>query len=406
MKALIPEEEVNRYLDIGFAHLDPDDESEEMIRLLMGRSMVLFSRWQEGDDVPDRPAQARELGQRAVEIATGMGRVDLASAALDAVGSVETTLGDYRANTRVLEQRLPMMENLRNPWEVGDAFAMAAWNYSYIGDYQKARDLAAEGVTRSGDDAPGIELHITAWLSYCEFWLGDWEVVVNNFAPRARLILGERAAEPPYFTGHQFGVEAFIHTARRDDEMAESRGLLTRMVDRAEATVGPLGGLMFKAWEAWIRAREGDTVEAMSRLRPLSTQALVRPHVDIVIASAMLDGGLYSDAEEFIADSRSYAEWAGIDALPPHLDRLEAAGLLANGDSEPAINLLGKALAGFENLEVPWEVARTQLWLADAYLATSNREGAANAIAAAQPILESLGSLNEIERARSLLAQL
>ena len=406
MKTPIPEAEVTRYIKIGLANLDPDDESEEMVRLLLARGMSVFARWNPDEVGTEMVEDARAAAERAVEVAVEIGRVDLASAALDAIGSVEQALGDYRANTEVLDRRLPLLDLMANPWEIGDTLAMASNNYGYIGDYRRARTLATRGVAQTEGAAMGLVLHNTSWLSYAEFWLGNWDRIVDELAPRVRKVMGERASEPPYFTGHQFGAEAFIHSARRDSKMSESKELLNRMVDGAEAAAGPLGGLMFRTWEAWIRARDGEVTEAIVRLDRLSSQPMVRPHVDVVRAGVMLDAGLHSDSGEFISESRRYAEWAGIIALPPHLDRLEAAGILANGDAQSAISLFSKARAGFEDLGVPWEVARTNLWLAEAHLTTGNREAATTAIASARPILEELGSLPEIERARSLLARL
>jgi hypothetical protein len=405
MKTRVTEDEVTRYIDIGFANLDPGDESEEMVRLLIARSMEPYSRWQDADDEPERIDVARAAGERAVEVANAIGRVDLASAALDAVGSVEVVLGDYRASTKVLERRLPLLDQLANPWEIGDALAMGSWNSAYIGDYREARDLAERGVIQSGDDARGQVLHNTAWLSYVEFWLGNWDRILADMAPRARSIMGESASDPPYFTGHQFGVEAFIHLARRDGEMAESRELLTRMVDRADATLGPQSALLFKVWDAWIRAREGDVTDAISRLDRISSQAMQRPIVDIVTESVLLDAGRFSDTDAFVASSREYAARAGIKALPPHLDRLEGAKALVGGDLSTAIALLTRSRKTFDELGTPWELARTELWLVEAHIETGDRESATTALDSALPVLEGLGSLLEIERARSLLAR-
>jgi hypothetical protein len=315
-------------------------------------------------------------------------------------------LGDYRANTEVLNRRLPLLDQMANPWEIGDALAMGSWNFGYIGDYRQARKLAEQGLAQGEGQALGVVVHNMAWLSYAEFWLGNWDRIVTDLASRVRLIMGERASEPPYFAGHQFGVEAFIHAARRDGEMAKSRELLTRMTDRAEAAAGPQGGLMFKAWEAWIRARDGDVTEAINRLDRLSSQAMVRPIVDVVTASVLLEARLLSSVDEFIEGSRSYASWAGIEALSPHLDRLEAAKILADGDLETAITLLTNAAEDFDRLGMRWEVARTELWLAEAYIESGRDNNATEAIESARPVLERLGSLLEIERARILLKRL
>jgi len=403
MTTPISEKEVDRYIEIGFANLDPDDESEEMVRLLLARSMGLFARSPSEQVQNGIVAAARVAAERAVALAKALGRVDLASAALDAVGSVDIFLGDYRANTEVLSRRLPLLKQMANPSEIGDAVAAGAWNFAYIGEYHRARELAEQGVAQSGDEAPGMALHNTSWLSYSEFWLGNWDRIVTELASRVRMMLGDRATEPPNFSGHHFGAEAFIHAARRDGEMARSRELLTWMIDKTEAFGGP-GGVV-KAWEAWIRAREGDVIEAVNQLDRLSP-AMVRPLVSVVKADVLLEGGIFSDADEFIIGSRDYARWAGITALPPHLDRLEAAIGLSNGDPVTAIALFLKARKGFDSLDAKWELARTELWLAEAYIEIGDGMGATRALESAGPVVEELGSLLEIERTRVLLARL
>jgi class 3 adenylate cyclase len=405
MKTLVPEGEVNHYLEIGLANLDPGDESEEMVRLLLGRSMSFFSRWKPGEIDADVIEMTRTAGRRAVEIADNIQRVDLVSAALDAIGSVENTLGDYRASSEVIERRLVLLDQIANPWEIGDALAMGSWNYGFVGDYRRARDLAQLGIDSSDDEARGLILHNTAWASYADFWLGNWNRVVTTLSATARSAMGGDISDPPYFSGHQFGVEAFIHHARRDVDMAQSLDLLTTMVDRAQAMAGPQGGLMFKAWEAWIRARDGDVSEALRRLEAMSSQLMVRPLVDTVVASVLLDARLFADSSDFIAQTRGYAEEGGIIALPPHLDRLEGAARLAE-EAPGGLESLGRARATFADLGMKWEVARTDLWLAEGHIQTGDQAKAAAAIDSTRVVLDELTSLPEIERARSLLERL
>ena len=406
MKTQVSRGEVERYIDLGMSFLDPADESEEMVRLLLARSLGLFSRVEEGDPEPAEIDEARGQAARAVAIAKAIGRVDLQSAALDALGSVETSIGDYRASTLVEEQRLMLLEQMANPWEVGDALAMGAWNRSYIGQYRRARDLAIRGVEQAGHDAPGVALHNLAWASYADFWLGEWDLIVDERSAQVRRMLGERLADPPYFTGPHFGVEAFIHTARRDGEMKSSLDLLDRMVNQSEAMAGPQGGRMWRTWEAWIRVMEGDVVEGLRRLDLLSSQRLVKPIVEVAGASARIDAREFSDAERFMAEARSYADGNGIEALHPHLDRLSAALALDLGDTARAIDQLLNARSGFSVLGVPWEVARTDLWLAEGFIVSRDVASAVKALDAALPVLEELGSLIEIERARELLTRI
>jgi hypothetical protein len=185
--------------------------------------------------------------------------------------------------------------------------------------------------------------------------------------------------------------------------MQEVRALLTRMVERSEVTAGPLGGLMWKAWEGWIRAREGDVAEGLRRLDLIAPQGMVRPLADIAGAGARLDAREFGDAPEFIASSRDFADSSGIDILIPHLDRLEGAVALGAGELDRAIGLMAGARLGFSTRDMPWEVARSDLWLAEARLTAGDPVAARTALDAALPVLERLGSLSEIDHARGLL---
>jgi hypothetical protein len=397
--------ELTTYLDIGFAHLDPEDKGEDMIRLLIARAMVPYSRTHHDFEFGDLDLDAaREDGERAFTYATALGRLDLASAALDAVGSVEQDRGDFQSHTEVLARRLPLIEEMANPWEIGDTLAMASFNASYIGDYRKGRELGEKGVALIGGDAVGLILHNTVWISYAEFWLGNWDRVINELASQARSILGDRVTDPPYFATHQFGAETFIRTVRGDPDLEMSRSVLSRLVERSD-TAGQ-GATAAQGWAAWLMAREGQVSEAIDVLDRMTSRPQLRPFVDIVRTTVMLDGGFYSDFQRFVDESREYAAWAGIDALQPHHDRLEGGKAFVDGDLETAIVKFDAARQAFERLGTPFEIARTDLWLADAHLSAGDPEAATSAIESARPVLEGLGSIPEIERARSLLLRL
>ncbi len=406
MTRVIPREQVDAYIEMGMAHLDDDDLSEEMLRLLLARSMKVFAR--SGADVEDAQlvSEATLDANRAVAIAQAIDRVDLTSASLDALGSVAQAQGMYRDNQQVIERRLRLVPSMANPWEIGDVYAMAAWNLGYMGDYVQAAALAGKGFEHVDEETVGIAVHNMSWSSYADFWLGNWDRIVDEMSGRVRRLMGDRAHNPPYFSGHQFGSEAFIHTTRRDAEGTELHKLLHDVSDQAESTGDAGAGHMFRAWDAWVTAREGDVDEAFTRLDKTSRQRLPRPFLDAVRASILLDAGMLDDVEDFIVDSLEYARWSGVMALPPHLERLRAAARLRAGDPSRALSGLAGSREAFDSLGMRWEVARTDLWMAEALLEMGNQLEARSALETALPILETLGSLIEIDRSRTLLDRL
>jgi tetratricopeptide (TPR) repeat protein len=334
-------------------------------------------------------------------MAMRLDRPDLASAALDGMNSAGISLGLYGPNLEILEHRIRIADSMENPWEVGDIFAMGAWGFGYVGDYQRSFELATEGAARSGEEAAGVWLHCTGWLAFSEFWRGNW-TRVTELAALARRRLGDRAEDPPYFLSHLFGSEAFVLDARADPG-AERR---LDVVRRLSAKEGSLGSYVFSQWQSWILARRGAYEEAIALAEEATEKPIeiYRPFLDIVRVSVMLEARRFEESSDFLEASRAYAVEAGITALPPHLDRLEAAAALSAGDLGTALPLLERAREGFDRMGTPWELARTDLLRAEAMISAGRAEDARRVIEEVMDLFEELGSLRELAWARQLLA--
>src|SRR4029079_5419636 len=126
---------------------------------------------------------AAHAGERAAEMALGMGRVDLASAALDGADSALMVTGRYGRLVGNVERRIDLAAGIEDPWEVGDIFAMGAWTFGYMGHYRRASEFAEEGAFRATDDAEGIRLHNLNWSAYAAFHLGEWDRLVDDLFP-------------------------------------------------------------------------------------------------------------------------------------------------------------------------------------------------------------------------------
>ena len=151
MREVPPEGEITTYLDLGFAHAGEEDD-ESLVRLLVARAFGPFSFGPGRELRPGEYEAARADGQRAAEMAMRIGRPDLASAALDAMGSAGISLGHYGRDQEIIERRLALVDILEDPWEVGDIFAMGAWYATYLGDFHRAIELAEGGVQRRSEE--------------------------------------------------------------------------------------------------------------------------------------------------------------------------------------------------------------------------------------------------------------
>src|SRR6185437_14292228 len=111
--------------------------------------------------------------------------------------------------------------------------------------------------------------------------------------------------------------------------------------------------------------------------------------------------GRWDEAAELAAAAREEAEVGEQLTLPLFADRLEGRAASARGDATAAAELLGRSAEGFAAIDARWEEAWSRLLLAEA-VGSADRQRAERAVAAALPVFEGLGSVQEVERARAL----
>jgi class 3 adenylate cyclase len=400
MRARLSRSELEPYLSLGLANAGAGD-SEELARLLAVKAF-LPAAFREQDVTPAERADAEEAGERAAAIALRLGRPALASSALDAVAFIHATSGRWGAAEPVLRRRLQLTASLGDPWERGDAHAMAAHAALNIGRYPEALRQADEGIRATGDAAPMLALHCIDWRAWARFCLGDWEGVLAD-VDLARHLLGDRRDTPPALAGTHAAVGAYVHEARGYREEADRLLRVVAWLQQAEEW--PLSA--WAAFHASVLVRRGalgeardvlDALPAVSRVFGLGLVLEAR----CAIAEA---GGDWAESAALVSACRRHAEEAGLAALPLHADRLEGAAALADGHAVRAVGALVRAVEGFAKLGARWEAARTAVVLAGAQ-AAGDREAARRRIAQALPVLERLGAQAEVAAGRALAARL
>lgn len=155
----------------------------------------------------------------------------------------------------------------------------------------------------------------------------------------------------------------------------------------------------------WLLARDGAIDDALAQLAAVHDvpSKIPRPLAEAVHASVLAESGRLDGAGAFLERSRAYAEQAGLVALPVHLDRLEGLTRLGDGDG---LDVLRTARDGFEGLGAAWEVARTDLWLAEELARRGVTDEARERLARAGMVFDELRSVEELERARELEKEL
>jgi class 3 adenylate cyclase/tetratricopeptide (TPR) repeat protein len=397
MRTRLAEAEAERYLDVGLSHAGTGD-TEERIRMLTVQSFwpYSFRGKTSSDDELDR---ARRAGEDAAAISLRLGRADLASAALDGVGSYYVSRGLYGGMGDVVDRRLQLVPALSDPLEIGDVYAVAAWMEFNIGRYRRALELADEGYSRSVAGAPMMALYCLDWRALARCRLGEWD----GFLADVGLIedmLGERRENPPGFASDHVAAAAFVHEVRGDRDTADRLIRVVTWLDVAEDRPSP-GWL---AWYGLLLARRGLFQEARAQLdRPEEGMRWGRGLILEAKTDVVGDQEAWDEAPDLVREGREHAASAGLLALPFYADLLEGRLALARGDLEEAASLLRVASEGFASLEAGWEAARTGLWLAEALARAGQLEESRSAVGAALPFLEDAASVREVEQGRALL---
>ena len=406
MKSIVAEEDVRRYIRIGFEHL-VDETSETGARLLTAQAFLPFAfdvrrAYGSGEIV-----ESQEAGKRAADIAAHLGRPDLESAALDGTSSTYLIEGRYGDDHEIMERRLAIADETDDPWELGDIYAMGAWSRTMMGDYAEGKRLARRCVEAAAEEAPGVAIHSLSWHALASMLEGSWDEIEPLFS-NVRRQLGERAHDPPYFMTHAFGATAFIRAARREP-MEDLLDILERSSNSAQGAGPTTGGSVAAAyWYAWIASRSGRTSDAERLIDDLGggRQEIIRPFSDLVMADCLPRWDAWGRVPAFLEGSRRYAEYGGIPVLRAHLDRLEGMAERHAGELENATRLLRRAIDTFGELGAGWHLAVGRLELAEMLAGQGDPAAAAPVLALATDALEALAPVDELARARKLAERL
>jgi class 3 adenylate cyclase/tetratricopeptide (TPR) repeat protein len=390
--------EIRPYLERGLV-LAGDGDSEARARLLVVRSFWswgLTSRSNDQELAP--PAEGERDATVAVQMARRLGLVDIESGALDALVSVLISDRRYRRATEVTDRRLLLLPRLHDPLERGDTFCMAAWHYFDLGRYADATTMASRVPYETDVTYWSTQLHALNWRAMASLVLGRWDEALTDLTQAMSILRTVGLDQPPPFTSGTWTAAAYIHAARGESDEAD------RLVEMLPAQVGPDGDSSSGggASVALTLVRRGRADAAGRRLEHvdrgivpgLSLACLA--HIDVAQAT-----GRWEPAQAMIMERLDTPDAEG--APVPHLAcSAELAGrhALAAGDLVTAGRELDRALALWSEVGAVWPAARVELALATALKGSAAARHASRAL----EVFEALGSLDEIDRARSALS--
>ena len=89
-------------------------------------------------------------------MALRLGRPELAVVALDSVQHNLQRQLRYRAATDSARRRVELARGAGDLGELGDSYAVAAWNAYYLGEFEEARVIGREGYDAMRADGPHL----------------------------------------------------------------------------------------------------------------------------------------------------------------------------------------------------------------------------------------------------------
>lgn len=215
---------------------------------------------------------------------------------------------------------------------------------------------------------------------------GEWPAAAAE-AERARRLLSDPAHPALALALYQQG------------EVHRLRGELTD-AERAYRAAGE-HGLQPAPGFALLRLAQGSVVAAVSAAHRMAEESrgwLTRPIVLAAVVEILLAAGERAAAHEASAELTRLADAAGIPLLRAVADYASGSVALAAGSAPAALVALRRALAGWQELEMPYDTARARTRIAVAYRALGDHEAAELELAAARGTFERLGARPDLDR--------
>ncbi len=404
MRSLPPEEIARGYLAPALEGVG-ERESEGRVRLLTAQAFWGHG-YPETESPEGDPVRAEQIGSAAAEMAVRIGRPDLAVVALDSVQHNLQRRLRYDAAYESARRRLELARDAGDLGELGDSYAVAAWNAIYVGSFEEGRTLGREGFQLLRADAPMYAVHALCWATLSSFYLGDWDACLHDF-DLVVAGLGERGQSLTSGFAAPWPAVALIHEARGD--RASSDRVLEEVYEveersrkrrRVPTALSPLivRTLLLRGEAQAARVR----VEAVLDNDPAPENL---PLLQLAQAELLLAEERWNELGGLAAAMRRTHESSGARYLAAAAERVAGRVAAARGDAAEAMRLLGAAAAAYDAVGMAVDAAVARLDAAEAALAAGQREDVKRSAAAAARPLRRAGFNREIERGASLLVR-
>jgi class 3 adenylate cyclase/tetratricopeptide (TPR) repeat protein len=390
-KVVPPPRQVDGYLDAGLAAgPDPGDRG-----WLLGLRAYVNSRKgdsREIDMIP--PAERTRAGEEAVRIAKELGDIDLEVLATRALSGLCITQGDYARAMEFTREEEALVDRIAASRDRALSLLWLAVRYMDIeGRYQAGIDLAQRSYQLAKELAPHDLLHATYALLYGNASLGRWELIDALREEHLSGFQEDKDMSCPFVRGGLL-VSAAVLAHRGDLGRAKEMSELIPMDWSAPSVPEALHGLALLALGDAAGARdEAERILAVKR-RLTYEEA---PFEAVLMLDALVALRDTDRLRAFLPQAERSRE--ALALLAPAIDRAVGLMHLCDSDAAAARLSLERALAGYERIGNPFEVARTREYLAEALPAAAR----APVLDAALRQYEQLGAKPSAERIRARL---
>ncbi|MGH2756223.1 MAG: ATP-binding protein [Actinomycetota bacterium] len=391
----VPADDVARLIDAGLQAAGEMDCRDRAL-LLSARAFLAGT----AEKVVD-PEPAERSAAEAVAMALRLDDPDLVSAAMDAQAVLLWPTGRFGEISRIDRSRVELVPQLADVREIADILLSAGRDLGKLGDFGEALtylDRAAETV-REID--VGQYLHVLVQRSQVRFMLGDWDGALADLDDVERLETAPDEGIPPY-AGRAYGIGFFCHHLRGDPDaqryLEMLRGYRHTIAEAWSEASGPF------AVPARALALRGETDEALGWLS-LKVSGFIRGEHLQALCDVIAIASDWERARAILTVARAEAANCELRPLGFFADRLEGCTSAANDELRDAVVYLSRSADGFAELQTSWEEAYSRLLLAEVFASAGSRRESEAQLSLALPVVERLGSIEEIGRARALLAR-
>lgn len=168
-------------------------------------------------------AHALKSATEALELARRLDDPKLQSVALDALTGTTQAAHDWRRAREFASQRLLFKDRLGVDEKI-DAYAMAVWGSSLLGDLEDAERVSAEGLAQiQPGQFPAWTMHLVAHRLYILTLLGRWDDV-STLAEHARQLWNDTGHAATGYATFGFMAAMDVARARQDSNLVQAYG--------------------------------------------------------------------------------------------------------------------------------------------------------------------------------------